>query len=399
MKKIYLITILTSIFVITVIVGIYNIFLKKDFTNRQIKVGFIYVGDDSTSYTGNFIKAQKAVENAFGDKVKIYAKYNIQESNCTDAFQDLIDKKCNIIFSTSYGYGKNAKEFAGRYPNIQICQATCSNAIEQPIYKNYHTFMGHIYEGRYVCGVVAGLKLKELIDDGKITSEQAKIGYVGAFPYAEVISGFTAFFLGVRSVVPQATMTVKYTNSWTDYVLEKKCTEELINAGCIIISQHSDTTGPAVACEKTENNHFVYLVSYNQNMADVAPTTYLTGSKINWTPYILSAVNAVFYEKRIEENVNANINGNDAGAGFDKDWVQILEFNKIEAAKGTQEKIEETIKALQQKKIQVFKGNYTGINPFDASDTIDLSKGFIENAKSSAPSFHYILKDVITEEK
>ena len=103
MKKIYLITILTSIFVITVIVGIYNIFLKKDFTNRQIKVGFIYVGDDSTSYTGNFIKAQKAVENAFGDKVKIYAKYNIQESNCTDAFQDLIDKKCNIIFSTSYG--------------------------------------------------------------------------------------------------------------------------------------------------------------------------------------------------------------------------------------------------------------------------------------------------------
>ena len=142
-------------------------------------------------------------------------------------------------------YGEKTKEYAEAYPEIQFCQATCSNANEEPVLKNYHTFMGNIYQGRYISGVVAGMKLQELIEDGEITPGQAKAGYIGAYSCAEVISGYTAFFLGIRSVVPGATMTVRYTNTWGNHLLEKECAKKLIDEGCVIISQHSDTAGPA----------------------------------------------------------------------------------------------------------------------------------------------------------
>jgi basic membrane lipoprotein Med (substrate-binding protein (PBP1-ABC) superfamily) len=139
------------------------------------------------------------------------AMYNVAEGTEGEYLQGLVDAGCDIIFSTSYNYGITTKEFAQRYPDIEFCMATCSNANEEPYLENYHTFMGAIYEGRYASGVAAGMKLKELLDSGVITAEQARIGYVGAYPYAEVISGYTAFLLGVRSVVEDAVMTVKYT--------------------------------------------------------------------------------------------------------------------------------------------------------------------------------------------
>ena len=241
--------------------------------------------------------------------------------------------------------------------------------------------------------------LEELIENGVITKEQAKIGYVAAYPYAEVISGYTAFFLGIRSEVKDATMTVMYTNSWSDYAAEKRCAERLIKEGCVVISQHSDTYGPAVACEETEAGKVIYHVGYNQSMADVAPTTYLVGSKINWEPYIVSAVQAVLEDKKIENTVKGNVNGNDIGAGFDEGWVQMLELNELIAAKGSKEKMEAVIKELKKGKIEVFKGDYLGVNPQDETDTYDLKKGYQENKNCSAPTFYYILKDVITVEE
>ena len=193
-------------------------------------------------------------------------------------------------------------------------------------------------------------------------------------------------------------MTVKYTNSWNDYMLEKKYAEQLIKEGCVIISQHSDTAGPAVACEQTDSSQIVYLVAYNQSMADVAPTTYLTGCKINWEPYVLAAVYAVLSDKKIEECVIGDVYGQDAGAGFDEGWVEMLELNRVIATIGTQKKIDETIEAFRHGRINVFQGDYIGVNPYDESDTYDLSQGYQENANSSAPTFNYVLKDVITIE-
>ena len=325
--------------------------------------------------------------------------YNVAEGTEGNYLQQLVDAGCSIIFSTSYNYGVTTKEFAGRYPDIEFCMATCDNANEEPYLKNYHTFMGAIYEGRYASGVAAGMKLKELIENGRITVDDAKIGYVAAYPYAEVISGYTAFLLGVRSVVPDAVMTVKYTYKWNDYLLEKKYAAELIDEGCVIISQHSDTAGPAIACEETDAGTPVYLISYNQSMADIAPTTYITGCKINWKPYVTGAVGAVLEGRNIEKTVRGKVNGNDIGAGFDEDWVEMLKLNEVIAADGTKEKLDEVIEKLKRGELYVFKGDYLGVNVDDPEDIYDLSQGYEENRDRSAPSFNYILKDVITIEE
>ena len=368
-------------------------------TDETIRVGFVYVGDSSTGYTNNFYEAQKAVEKAYGGSVVTIAKYNVPEDKAEVALQALIVEECKLIFTTSYGYGETTKIFAKAYPEIQFCQATCANANEEPYLDNYHTFMGRIYEGRYVSGVAAGMKLRELIDEGKITGEQAKVGYVAAFPYAEVISGYTSFLLGVRSVAPEAVMTVKYTNTWGDYHLEKECAKKMIEEGCVIISQHSDTIGPASACEETNRSQNVFFVSYNESMSDIAPTTYLTGCKINWEPYILEAVEAVLYDKEIEKQVEGTIYENDVGAGFEKSWVEMLEINEFVAAEGTKEKVESLIRDFKNNKIRVFLGDYTGVDPQNPEDTINLRQEYIENKESSAPTFHYILDDVIHVEK
>lgn len=393
-KRENVIAAVSALIVIFAVVGIHTAFFIEE-SEEQIKVGFVYVDDESTAYTYNFMRAQNALDAQYGEQVETLAKYNVPEGSETAALQQLADQGCKLIFTTSYGYGEGTKKFAADHPEIQFCQATCSNANQEPVLANYHNFMGEIYQGRYVSGVVAGMKLRELIEEGFLTEDEAKIGYVGAYPYAEVISGYTAFFMGVRSVVPQAVMTVKYTNSWNDYMLEKKYAEQLIREGCVIISQHSDTAGPAVACEQTDSSQIVYLVAYNQSMADVAPTTYLTGCKINWEPYISAAVGAVLTDQKIEDCITGDVYGQDVGAGFDEGWVEMLELNRVIATIGTQEKIDETIDAFRQGKIHVFQGDYIGVNPFDESDTYDLNQGYEENENSSAPTFGYVLKDVI----
>ncbi len=398
MKRIYIITFITAILSVVAIVGINTAFFSKDM-DKTIKVGFMYVGDASTAYTNNFMKAQKAVEEAYGNQVIAVAKYNVSEGLEDKYFQELIDEKCDIIFATSFGYADAAKRFAQMYPDVEIVMATGTNANDEPKLNNYHTFMGEIYQGRYTAGVAAGMKIKELIDSGIIDESQAKVGYVGAYPYAEVISGYTAFILGVRSVVPQAHMIVKYTNSWSNYALEKRYAKELIDEECVIISQHSDTAGPAVACEQTDASTPVYLVSYNQSMADIAPTTYLTGSKINWSYYMIGAVGAVLEGRNIENTVDGRAYGNDMMAGFEKNWIEMLDINEVVAAPGTKQRVESVCDEFRKGQVHVFFGDYTGVSVNDKNDTCNLNDEYIENYRSSAPTFNYILNKIITIEE
>lgn len=390
----YLTCVLTSAAVIALF---FLVSILNEQEEKVIKAGYIYVGDASTAYTKNFIKAQDAIEEKYGDRVTNIAKYNTAEGNELEAIRELAEEGCDIIFGTSFGYGATMKQMAAEYPQIQFCQATSANAGEAPVLPNYHTFMGHIYEGRYVSGVVAGMKLREMLRDGIITSEEALVGYVAAFPYAEVISGYTAFFLGVRSCCPDAQMNVLYTNSWSDYTLEKKYAEQLIEEGCVVIAQHSDTAGPAVACENAASGKPVYHVSYNQSMIDVAPTSSLVGCRINWAPYMVTAVGAMLDGRPIEKTFGSGvqINGCDAGAGFRCGWIEILDLNQIIAAEGTAAQVRNCIDLFSKGKMSVFKGDYIGIDPFDESDRYDLNTEYIENAAASAPSFHYVLQDVI----
>lgn len=354
-----------------------------------MKVGFVYIGDDSEAYTANFIAAEKAIKETYGDKVETIAKYNVAEDAVEDPLVELCEAGCKVIFTTSFGYGEKAKELAAQYPDIQFCQATCANADKDTA--NYHTYMGAIYQGRYVAGIVAGMKMKELIDAGTITADKAKIGYVAAYPYAEVISGYTAFLMGVRSIVPEAKMEVNYTNSWGDYDTEKTMATAMIEDGCVIISQHSDTEGPAEACEDaTKKGTTVFHVGYNQSMVDIAPDSSLISSRQDYAPYEVGAVKAVMDGTELPV---------DQWAGFDEGWVAMTELNEKIAAKGTQEAMDAAIQDFKDGKLtakDIYKGDYKGTNPFDKNDTIDLTEGFAENSTQSAPTFAYVLDDVIT---
>lgn len=395
MKRIHIISLLTALCII-----VSSAFIKYSFFDKEantIKIGFIYIGDSANPYTKNFLRTQEAIEEKYGNQVECFAKYNIQEGAEKENIQDLIEKGCDIIFGTSYGYGTVMKEMAQANPEIIFCQATGDNINNEPVLNNYYTFMGHIYEGRYISGVIAGMKLNEMIQNGTISKEEALIGYVAAYPYAEVISGYTAFLLGVRSVCPNAIMNVRYTYTWSNFSIEKKMAENFINEGCVLISQHSDTKGPAIACEENRNKKEVYHISYNQSMKSVAPTTSLTGCRINWEAFELVAIDALLHNKRIEDNFSSSVivNGLDIGGGIQEGWVELLELNEAIIPSGCKEQIQQCIQGLANHSIQVFKGAYVGINPNNKSDVIDLKYGYLENQTSSAPSFNYVLQDVI----
>lgn len=379
--------------------AVYTVYEKNCEQERTIKVGFLYDGDESNPYTENFMQAQQAIERKYGNRVQTVVKRNVAYGTEELQLEALITEGCEVIISNSYGYENTVKKMAAEYPEIQFCQATGDNANVEPVYDNYHTVMGEIYEGRYVSGIVAGLKLRELIDDGKITPKQAVIGYVAAYPYPEVISGYTAFILGVRSIVPEATMKVRYTNSWSSYNLEKDIAKKFIDEGCVLVSQHSDTVGPAVACEATEASKIIYHVGYSQDMKKLAPTTHLISCRINWEPCLDGIVSAMLQDKKIESVIKGTVRGNDISGGFSDGWVEMLNVNSQIAADGTDVKIRETINQIKKHKINVFEGDYIGINPNDPDDIYDLHIPYEENKERSAPSFHYILKDVVIVEE
>lgn len=393
MKKEYVLCACTCLVMILCALGFRQLTATEE---KHLKVGFIFVGDEITPYTENFIKARNHAMEVYGNQIECVTKYNVTEEKIEQPLKELIEEKCDYIIAASYGYGPIVKEMAKEHPEIEFCVPTGDNANQEPQLPNYHNCYGTIYQGRYVCGVVAGVKLKEMIDSGVITKEQAKLGYVAAFPYAEVISGYTAFYLGVQSVVPEAAMLVKYTNTWSNYSLEKQVAAELIDKGCVVISQHSDTIGPATACESAKQKVPVYHVGYNQSMTDIAPTRSLVSCCVDYSYYFEQSIYALLHDKKIEDCIDGRTYGTDAMAGFEKGWVRILDINQAIVPKETTEIVNRTIEELKAGTLQVFSGPFTGVHPLDADDRIDLRTPYVENESSSSPTFSYVLDDVIT---
>ena len=396
MKRVYVVTVLTCLVVLAAVIGCFRL-LNLTSGRDDLVVGFIYDNDESTPYTYNFSLAKDAVEKKYGDRVTILTCSNVLDDKMEEPLRDLAAKGCDIIFFN--GYSELVRELAPEYPDIQFCQTSYMDMSGQTVPANYHTFKGEAYQGRYVSGIAAGMKIKQLISEGIISEDQAIVGFVAAFPTSEVISGYTAFLLGVRSVVPQAMMRVCYTGTWSSYAQEKAAAHQLIDNGCVVISQHTDTIGPAIACEETSQGRRVYFVGYNQSMSEVAPGMSLVTARICWEPYVLSAVDAVMRNKKIESLVSGRIHGTDVSAGFEKDWVEMVDLNLQAAAPGTQEAMESAIDQFRRGNVDfVFRGDYIGVDPDDPSDTCDLRSGYIENENTSYPLFHYILTDIITIE-
>ena len=304
----------------------------------DVKVGFIFLHDENSTYDLNFLNAAKEACEEMG--VEYMFKTNIPEGQeCYEAACELADAGCDFIFADSFGHEDYIIEAAKEYPEVQFSHATGTKAHTENL-SNFHNAFASIYDGRYLAGIAAGMKLNEMIANGDITEDQAKMGYVGAYTYAEVISGYTSFFLGARSVCPSVTMEVTFTGSWYDETAEKEGANKLIQNGCVLISQHADSMGAPTACETAG----VPDVSYNGSTAAACPNTFIVSSRINWAPYFKYAIGCV-----------AN------GTAIDTDWCGNLENGAVEltelgsaAAEGTQDAIDAAKADLIAGNVHVF---------------------------------------------
>ena len=309
---------------------------------KGLKLGFIFLHDENSTYDLNFMNAAKEAIAALGLTEDQYLfRTNIPEGQeCYNAAAELADAGCNIIFADSFGHEDYIIQAAKEFPDVQFCHATGTRAHTEGL-SNFHNAFAAIYEGRYLAGVAAGLKLNEMIANGEFTADEAKMGYVGAYTYAEVVSGYTSFYLGAKSVCPSVTMEVTFTGSWYDETAEKEGANKLIQNGCKLISQHADSMGAPTACETAG----IPNVSYNGSTVSACPNTFIVSSRINWAPYY-------------EYVVNCYLNGEEIGA----DWtgtiatgsVVLTDVNEKAAAAGTADKIAEVTKALEDGSLHVF---------------------------------------------
>ena len=313
---------------------------KDDSTaGGDFKVGFICLHDENSTYDKNFIDAANAACEELG--VEAVIKTNIPEGQeCYDAAAELVDAGCGIVFADSFGHEDFMIQAAKDFPEVQFCHSTGTKAHTENL-ANYHNAFASIYEGRYLAGVAAGMKINEMIDAGTITADEAKMGYVGAYTYAEVVSGYTSFFLGARSVCESVTMEVTFTGSWYDEALEKEAANKLINDGCVLVSQHADSMGAPTACEKAG----VPNVSYNGSTQEACPNTFIVSSRIDWTPYYVYAIKAAQNGEAIDADWTGNL---ETGS------VVLTDVNEEVAAEGTADKIAEVTEQLKSGDIQVF---------------------------------------------
>lgn len=394
MKKV-LVLLLVLAMVLSLTIGLSA--CNKGDDETEVKIGIICLHDENSTYDKNFIDAVKSVKTAMGlSDSQVIIKTGIAEDNtCYETAADLVDQGCNIIFADSFGHEASMIKAAKEFTNVQFCHATGVKAHTEKL-ANYHNAFASIYEGRYAAGIAAGMKLNEMIANSTITAAQAKMGYVGAYTYAEVVSGLTSFYLGAKSVCPSVTMDVKYTGSWYDMDKEYNAAIDLINGGSVLLSQHADSMGAPNACkEKSVPN-----VTYNISTQDSCASTYLCGSKINWAPYFTYIINQVKDGKAIDT---------DWTGSFATESVQVLTLNTTVAAEGTQTAINNAIAAFKAGTLNVFdcsKFTVSGANLSsyladvdDAGDPVKetevISNGvFYESKFRSAPYFDFAIDGI-----
>ncbi len=366
--------------------------LTKDFDiPDDFKLGVICLHDEASTYDLNFINGVEKIKEVLGlrDDQVIYKKGVDESAACTEAADYLVAQGCKIVFANSFGHESFLLDSAKKHPEVQFCHATGTTAHTEDT-PNFHNAFASIYEGRFLAGVAAGLKLNEMIDDGKITADKAKMGYVGAYPYAEVISGYTSFYLGAKLVCPTVTMEVQFTNEWYHEIKEKEAATALMNNGCVLISQHADSMGAPTACEERG----VPNVSYNGATEKACPETFIVASRIDWAPYYLYIIGQYCKGEAIAD---------DWCGGMAEGSVVLTGINKTAAADGTFEKIQEIAAKLKNGEIDVFDTDTFTVNgeklsedhladvDSDATYTPDtdvVEDGvFVESEYRSAPYF------------
>ena len=344
---------------------------------EDLKIGFVHISDPSDKgYTYNHdLGTQKMVMDLGLNEDQIINKYYTAEGDATTtALQELVDQGCQIIFATSFGFEPYVVEMAKAHPEIQFCHATGEQAAEVNL-PNYHNYFTGIHEVRYLTGIAAGMKLNEL--------GETKLGYVAAFPYAECISAYSAFYLGAKSVCPEATMDVIYTQQWNDPTTEAQVAQKLIDSGCVVLGQDADSTATATTAE----NNGVFQVGYNSDMIEAAPKASLISARSDWSIYLDYAVQCVIDGKAIDT---------DWCQGLADGAVYLSPLNTDIAAEGTQEALDEATEKIKSGELEVFAGPLKGTNTVEGGEDLDIAEGeaFHESVDRSAPYFTYILEGV-----
>ncbi|MCQ2427795.1 MAG: BMP family ABC transporter substrate-binding protein, partial [Clostridia bacterium] len=315
----------------------------KPVDKKDLKIGMITLHDDSSTYDKNFIEAMyRALENLGLSKDQLILYTGIPETeDCYNKAKACANDGCQVVFADSFGHEDFLIQAAQEFSSVRFCHATGTKAHTLGL-DNFSNAFASIYEGRYLAGIAAGMKLNEMINAGTIKAEEAVMGYVGAFTYAEVMSGYTSFYLGAKSVCPSVTMKVRFTGSWYDTDKEAAAASALIKDDkCVLISQHADSYGAPNTCEELK----VPNVSYNGSTEAQGPNTYIVSSKIDWTPYFEYMINCVIKGEKI-----------------DADWVGTIKTGSVKleavnakvAAKGTQEAIDAAKAQLEAGTLNVF---------------------------------------------
>lgn len=388
----------------------------------NIKIGVIEVGDDTETYTKVHSDGIKEAAAALGiSEDQILWKTKVEETeDCKTAAEALVADGCTVVISNSYGHQDYMVQVAEEFPEVDFVAMTGDFAAISNL-DNFYNAFSKVFESRYVSGVVAGMKVAELVENNQLSADNydadgnVKIGYVGAFNYAEVISGDTAFFLGIKSIYPEVSMEVQYTNSWFDIDAEAEAAKVLMNDGCVIIGQHADSTGAPTAVETAyQNGTLAFSVGYNMSMLDVAPTVSLTSPTTDW---------AVYYKALFEAEINGTEVPQDFAAGYEVDGVYITELGP-NVAEGTAEKVAEVEAALKDGSLKVFDTStftvngetlttasvdlsymdYSTMTPIYQGETVECIKTdeatgityFDESTYRAAPYFSIII-DGITE--
>lgn len=363
------------------IAGICMAFSSCSNGDDSFKIGVILLHDEKSTYDLNFINGVKKAASELGLKdSQVILKRNIKESNdCYVAASELVDDGCSLIFADSFGHEDFIIKAAKEFTNVQFCHATGTKAHTEKL-PNYHNAFASIYEGRYLAGVAAGLKLNEMIANNEFTAEEAKIGYVGAFTYAEVISGYTSFYLGAKSVCPTVTMDVQFTGSWYDETAEKNTALALIENGCKLISGHADSMGAPTACEEKK----VPNIAYNGSTVEKCPDTFIVSSRIDWAPYFKYICEQAMAGKEISTDWTGTLK---TGS------VALTDINEKAAAKDTKAKIDEVRAKLESGELNVFDTNNFTVNgekveSYKVDETEVIENGiFKESSFRSAPYF------------
>ncbi len=394
--------ILAIVMVVAIVASLTAAFVGcSDEEKADITIGLITLHDSSSTYDKNFIDAMDVAKKnleAAGYSVKVIIKSGIDESEaCYEAAADLVEQGCDMIMADSFGHEDYMIKAAKEFPNVTFCHATGTKAHTENV-SNFHNAFASIYEGRYLAGVAAGLKLLEMYDtdnNGVITDAEATVGYVGAFTYAEVISGYTSWYLGVKSVVSNASMKVQFTGSWYDVTREKEAANTLINKGCKLISQHADSMGAPTACKEANIPNITYNVSTESECAG----TYVVASRINWAPYYEYVAKAILNKETIETDWVGTI-----ATGS----VEILEIGSAAAA-GTSAKLDEIKAKLASGELKVFDTNNFTVNGAKVTTymaDVDTDKAytpdheviengvFMESSLRSAPYFNLTIDGI-----